>query len=135
MKQFAIALACSALIGCAPATLSKLKESQSNVYEFRVAQNYQPVYRTVTDNARECWQTGLITAQMVVQSDLFTDIRKGQVAVALHGGLGVSTYLGIDIEAVSESESTVRVYAYNDPWAKNGQRVRKWLDGSGGKCS
>lgn len=134
MKVLATALALASLTACAPATLTKLKEESTHVVEFRVAQNYQPVYRTVTENARACWQLGMITAQMVVQSDLFTDIRKGQVTVALHGGLGVSTYLGVDIDAISETESLVRVYANDGSWATRGERVRKWLDGTGGKC-
>lgn len=126
--------ACIVTSGCAPATISKLRENPGSVYEFKVAQNYQPAYRTVTENARACWQTGLITAQMVVQSDLFTDIRKGQVSVALHGGLGVNTYLAVDIDAISDTESMVRIYAYNGPWARYSERVRQWLDGTGGKC-
>lgn len=97
-----------ALLGCAPATLDGVRKMGADrSYTFTAPQNYQQVYRTVLDQARKCYQTGMITAQMVVQGDLYHDIKSGTVSVALHGGLGVDTYQVIDISEAGENNTKI----------------------------
>lgn len=117
--------------GCAPATVKGLRENHAGTIVFDADQNYQAVYRTVLESARRCHQTGLITAQMVVDGDLYTDIEEGTVSVALHGGFGVDTHLAIDIKAVDKLRTSVTVYHALGTWRKAASTVQEWvLDGS-----
>jgi hypothetical protein len=119
------------LAACAPATLQGLRERPAGQLKFEVAKSYQPVYRTILSNARRCHQTGLITAQMIVQGDLYTDTRTAEITVALHGGLGVDTHLGIDIKALSDESTEVRTFYALSSWKATARAVEAWVrDGS-----
>jgi hypothetical protein len=129
------ALLLAALTGCAPATLQGLREKPTGTGQFEVDQNYQQVYRTVITNARKCWQSGLITAQMVVTGDLFTDTKAGEVTVALHGAAGVDTYLGVDIKAVADDRTQVRTYYAMSSWAAGPAAIESWVRTGSTTCS
>src|SRR5690606_22264719 len=98
-------------------------------------ENYQQVYRTILDQARKCHQGGMITAQTVVQGDLYHDIKSGTVSVALHGGFGVDTYQVIDIKSISENESKVLAYYSLGSVQKQGDLLKKWVTESYSDCS
>jgi len=117
--------------GCAPSTVQGLREKHHGRVVFEVQENYQPVYRKIVANARDRFQAGLITAQMIVQGDLYTDIQSGNVTVALHGGwpVGVDTYMTIDIEALSENQTRVTTYYALDTWRKDAKLVEEWVRG------
>jgi len=124
-------LLAAALAGCAPATLQGLREKPAGSSTFEAPQNYQRAYRTIITNARKCYQTGMITAQMVVTGDLYNDTKTGEVTVALHGGLGVDTYLGIDIKALTEETTQVKTFHALSSWKDGATLVKQWvLDGS-----
>ena len=96
-------------------------------YTFEVSENYQPVYRKVLAQTRKCYQTGMITAQMVIQGDLFHDIKSGVITVALHGGLGVDTYQVIDITAINEKLTKVVAHYSIGPVEKYGGILKTWV--------
>lgn len=56
--------------GCAPSTVQGLREKHHGKVIFEVQENYQPVYRKIVTNARDRFQAGLITAQMIVQGTI-----------------------------------------------------------------
>lgn len=120
------------LAGCAPATMQGLRE-QGTHESFEVDQNYQAVYRTVIANARKCWQAGMITAQMMVTGDLYTDIQSAEVTAALHGAAGVDTYLGIDIKALGEARTKVTTF-HSATWGKAAQAVEQWFTKGHSEC-
>ena len=135
-KAAAVLLALSfALAGCAPATLQGLREKPAGQASFEVRQNYQRVYRTVINNARRCWQTGMVTAQVVVQGDLYTDIRTAEITVALHGAVGVDTHLGIDIKAIEEDRTEIRVYYAMSGGARSAKAIERWVKDGATECS
>ena len=135
MKNFAMAIALTAVLaGCAPATMQELRRKPGGEAKFQSPENYQLVYRTILNNARRCYQTGLVTAQMIVQGDLYTDIKTGEVTVALHGGLGVSTYLGIDIRAIGDEMTEVKIFSSSSNLAA-ARAVRAWVDKKSEGCS
>jgi hypothetical protein len=110
IKKFSVIILLVALVtGCAPATFGELrKKPGGGEASFQATQNYASVYRTILTNARKCYQGGAITAQLIVQGDLYPDTKSGEITVALHGGLGVDTYLGIDIKAIDDGNTTVK---------------------------
>lgn len=130
----AIAFAAALLAGCAPPTLQGLRENPAGTTRFEVGQNYQQVYRTVIANARKCYQGSAgPMAQNVVTGDLYTDIRSGEISVALHGAAGVDTYLGIDIKALADDRTEVRTYYRPSTWASSAAGVESMLRG-GSEC-
>lgn len=117
-----------ALAGCAPATMQGVRDlGPQKTYSFVVDQGYQAVYRTVLSQARKCYQTGMITAQMVVQGDLYHDTKSGTVSVALHGGLGVDTYQVIDITADGNSKTTIKAHYATGSIQKYGDLLKRWV--------
>lgn len=116
------------LAGCAPATLQGVRDmGPDRSYSFTAQQGYQDVYRTILTQSRKCHQTGMITAQMVVQGDLYHDTQSGTVSVALHGGLGVDTYQVIDIESAGEGRSNVKAHYSMGSVKKQGDLLKRWV--------
>lgn len=127
MKKTTVVLFLCFAAGCAPSTAQNLREKHHGRAVFEVQENYQPVYRKILTNARDRFQAGLITAQMVVQGDLYTDTKSGNVTVALHGGLGVDTHMTIDIEALSENQTRITTYYALGTWKNSPKLVEEWV--------
>lgn len=116
------------LYGCAPSTAGGVRAlGTERQVVFVAPENYQPVYRKILDQARKCYQTGMITAQMVVQGDLFHDTKTATVTVALHGGLGVDTYQVIDVSAIDDKQTKVIGHYSLGPVDKYGQVLKEWV--------
>lgn len=116
------------LASCAPSTAAGVRAlGESRQFTFTAPENYQAVYRKVLEQSRKCWQGGLITAQMVVDGDLYTDTKSGTVTVALHGGLGVDVYQVIDVSLVSENESEIKAYYPRGRVARYGEILKQWV--------
>jgi len=129
-------LAALGIAGCAPSTAGGVRElGTDRRYTFEAEQNYQQVYRKVLANARKCYQTGLITAQMVVQGDLYHDTKTGEITVALHGGFGVDTYEVIDIAAIGDSRTKIVGYRSIGPVTVSEQLSRDWVLDDSVECS
>jgi len=101
---------------------------------FMAPENYQPVYRKILDQERKCYQTGMITAQVVVQGDLFHDTKSGTITVALHGGFGVDTYQVIDVSALDEQQTRVVGHYSLGPVEKYGQVLKEWVLENSREC-
>lgn len=102
---------------------------------FVTQENYQPVYRKILEQARKCYQTGLITAQMMVQGDLFHDTRSGTITVALHGGLGVDTYQVIDVFALDDTQTKVSAHYSIGSVEQQSQLLKQWVLESSKECT
>ena len=120
---------------CAPSTIEGLRNDHANSYEFQVNEDYQSVYRKILSAARRCYQTGLITAQMVVQGDLYSDTRTGSVTVALHGGLGVDTHMAVDVSALDEEGTQIVVFNALRTWDSAARAVRDWVEKNSTECT
>lgn len=106
----------------------------SRQIEFVAPENYQPVYRKTLEQARKCWQTGMITAQMMVQGDLYHDTKSGTITVALHAGYGVDTYQVIDITAIDEHSTKVVGHYAMGPVNKYGAILKQWVLENSTEC-
>ena len=132
MKLFSrLAFFCilSLLLGCAPSTVQGLREDHSGKISFEVSQNYQPVYRAILEQSRNCWQgSSIFTAPGTVQGDLYHDIRRGNISVAQHNAIyGILTWLAIDVSALDDNTTRVETYYTNDHWAPAAAAVEQWV--------
>ncbi len=130
MKRLALCIfILLSLVGCAPATFEGLKQDYSGTDKFTVEKNYQEVYRIAQGKVRECYQAGgLFGGGIFVQSDLYTDIKKGNIVVYSPQALGTQTYAGIDITAIDDTKTQVDVYYALATWSSFTKKVRKWLE-------
>lgn len=131
----ALALAGAALAGCAPTTAAGVRAlGPERAYVFEAPENYQAVYRKVLERSRTCFQVGALTAQMVVQGDLYHDIRSGTITVALHGGLGIDTYQVIDITAIDAASTKVVGHFALGQIERSGAILKEWVLENSAEC-
>jgi len=119
----------TSLAGCAVTPTELRSTSPDHRASFSMQQNYQAAYRAILERQRACEQAGLVTASVVVQGDLFTDIQSATITTALHGGLGVMTMTVIDLKATGEASTDV-VIATAQPAARYAAGIQRWLAGS-----
>jgi hypothetical protein len=123
-----------ALTGCAAPSPQALREKPAGKVAFEIDRNYQPVYRAILDRARPCYQGGMITAQMIVQGDLYHDTKSGTVTVALHGALGIDNYIAIDVKAVNDGRTRVETFYVWDNMLTAAQVVEDWANERTSDC-
>jgi hypothetical protein len=128
----ALAGALVALTGCAVSPTELRNKGPEFHSSFVVQQNYQPAYRTVLENQRDCGQQNLITASFQVQGDIFHEIRSGTITTALHGALGVQTTSVIDLKAVDDQSTEIIVTSSSKQAQAHASLIRKWLKGERG---
>jgi hypothetical protein len=117
------------LTGCAVTPTELRNTTPDHRAMFTMQQNYQAAYRAILERQRACEQAGMITASVVVQGDLFTDLQSGTITTALHGGLGVQTMTVIDLKAAGDQATDV-VIATAQPAARYAAGIQRWLAGS-----
>ena len=113
---------------CTTLTVDELRERPHSQSTFQVQQNYQRAYRTVLTNARKCWQQAVMTAQVVVTSDIYTDTRAGEISVGMQSATGNQTFFIIDIKAVDETKTEVRTLSGGRGWSPYEATVKEWLE-------
>lgn len=133
MKTILSIFVALSVVACAPATIEELRNDHASSYTFEIDENYQSVYRKVLSTARKCYQTGMIGGQMVVQGDLYHDIRTGNVTVALHG-FGVDTHMTIDISALDDERTKIVVFNAFSTWDSAARAVREWVEHNSTEC-
>jgi hypothetical protein len=121
---------------CTPNTAGGVRDLDSNKKTTFIAdENYQAVYRKILDMTRKCREQGLITAQMIVKNDLYTDIQSGHISVELHGGLGVSVYSVTDVKAIAENKTQVTNHFSTVALTNQGPVIKKWALENYKECS
>lgn len=119
------------LAGCAtPSTVDGLRKDPAGREQFEISKDYQAVYRAIVEQARRCHQGNLITAQMQVQSDLYTDTKSGHVAVQLVSVWGPDVFAASDIASIGENRTRVATYYAVSSWKSFPALVERWVNGS-----
>lgn len=70
---------------------------------------YQEVYRSVREYVKRCMQTGLITAEIKVDAELFTDLKQAEIDIYMQGMLGRIDYFKIQITSTSTKFTSLAV--------------------------
>ena len=101
-------------------------------YTFEVNKNYQAVYRHLLEQGRACAKPQF-TAKMVVNGELFEDIKAADVSVVLMGLFSNNHYLKIRVDSIGDSKSRVHVSNKLPRWNDLARAVKGWIvDGSTG---
>ena len=131
MKYAAVALLCLALSGCS--SLNDVRNSD-NQYTFDVNDNYQKVYRNIQEISKQCWEGTAITADYVVDTQLYSELGTAEVAWKLVGIAMPVYYLDIEIKRVSSNKSHVVVHRASYVHAYSEQVVKQWAKGEMNTC-
>lgn len=135
IRMLSILTITAVLPACAPSTAGGVRAmGPARQVSFVAPENYQAVYRKVLEQERKCYQGGMITAQMVVQGDLYHDTKSGTVTVALHGAAGVDTYQVIDITAIDDNRTRVVGHYALGPVDQYGKTLKAWVIDNSVEC-
>ena len=121
---------CFIVSGCST-TSSQLREDSEYNYIFTVNQNYQSVYRKILPMMRECFERNVVTAHMVVQADLYNDIKIGNISAIFRTALSSRTHVTIDVAALENNRAEVTVFALVPSRVK---AVEEWVEDGSTKC-
>lgn len=68
----------------------------------------------------------MITAQIIVQNELFPNTKSASINSELHGAFGVDVYQLIEIQAIDDNNSEVSTYYYRGKSELLGSLIQKW---------
>jgi hypothetical protein len=136
MKIIFTILLASLLVGCATGSPQQLRNElgADRRYSFELDTGYQQVYRRLVDVMRCRYNGNMITASMLVNSDLYTDTRTGTISVGMYGGLGTVIYQVIDLRALDNGGTEVVAIFPSGSVQKMGEQVKAWATGSDNQC-
>lgn len=121
------------LSGCASSTPEEARAlGPERQYQFSVSDDYQVVYRRIVDASRKCHQANLLTATMMVNSDLYPDTRTGTISVGLYG-VTTAIYQVIDVRG-TDTGTTVHAAFPIGPVSAFGDRLKAWATGGHQEC-
>lgn len=129
-----LAIALFSLAGCAPNTVKGVKDSAAGTVKFHTAQNYQKTYKTILDQARECYSGALLLGGTRVDGDLFSELRRGEVAVAAEGLAGQNVYLVAEVSAAGDG-ADVTIWHAMSTHRGAAQAMREWVEVGSTACS
>ncbi len=128
MRTLSLLIIMLAIAGCFPATTELLRNAPSNRVEFTVPGGYQAVYRRVVPMARKCGgESAGIAEGSTIRADLYTDIRKAEIAQAWTSIAGEGYSWAVDLEWIADDRTKVTVYQAS---GRNFERVvNAWANG------
>ena len=87
-----------------------------------VKEGFQSTYRNIVDISDRCIKEQWDDAY--IRSDLYTDIRKGEIIFYVEGG--IVAY--IEIKEKGDNDSVVKIYCYSGKYIKP-ETIKKWASG------
>jgi hypothetical protein len=112
--------------GCVNPTKQVPTEEQFVEYSFNVDQNYQAVYQRILEMGRAC--TGAqFTAKMILQGEIYDDIKAADISVMLSGFFSASHYMTIRIDTIEQDKSRVKVSNKLPRWNNYARAVKGWV--------
>jgi len=132
-------LAAAALLaGCVPSTIQGLRDAPAGSFIFEADENYQAVYRKIVTPARNCWQQGasLLTAQIEVQAEIYSDIRQANIAIIMHGAPPFESmvFMSADLQAISDNKTRITTYYAQTGLEPRARAVELWVKQNSTEC-
>jgi hypothetical protein len=103
-------------------------------YEFVVEQDYQVVYRKLLKQGQACVSPGL-TAQMIVEGELFDDIKAADITVVLYGIFSQHPHLKVAIKSTEQDKTKVTVTNTLPRWDSYARAIKTWVVDGSTNCS
>lgn len=110
--------------GCTFAHI-QLKEQPSGIFDFNVEENYEIVFRRVTQQAKQCYET----RGRLIEANLFQEKKMAEVIIAIVY-LGIPhTLLTAEIKALAPDNTRINTYySYSPPgaWRDGAYTIQRW---------
>ena len=99
--------------GCMASSFNEMKRDTSiKKKEYTVNQNYQALYKRGLAKAQECHEGGLLTATIISDGKLYTDLEEAEITIYLMGGLGRQMHHGVTLKAIDKENTLLNIYTY-----------------------
>ena len=113
------------LSGCSHSTIENIKDDPSLTHTQVINDNYQAVYRHLSNMYRRCLSGG----PMIIENDLYNDIKRGDIGLVHYAFNGRATYIATEIIFISDNSSEVITRAGAWGWKRRVPEVAKWATG------
>jgi len=110
--------------GCGT-TIKELKEGD-NKKVFIANEKYESVYRKILDKSRECFHGGFFGENILVQGDIYKEIKYANVNVVVTGK-PVRSVMAIEIYSINDNTSKVETYYDNPSDVPIVEAIEKWI--------
>ena len=132
MKTIIAILAVVALAGCTtyatPAEVRSL--APETKFSFEVDAPYETVYRRIAETARACYQANMLTANQIVNADIYPESRSGSISAGMYG-IAAQVYWVIDIHSIDNRTRVDGSVALGKP-APLRDKINAWAIGTPG---
>lgn len=99
------------LSGCMASTYNEMITKPDIIKKaYIVEQNYQILYKNALDMSDKCYATGMLTAAIIADGQLFTESKSARISIYLMGGLGKQMHHGAEIKAINTNRSELTLY-------------------------
>ncbi|UTJ06649.1 hypothetical protein [Arcobacter roscoffensis] len=101
--------------GCMASSFNEMKSDSDIVQNtYKINQNYQRLYKRGFSMFQECHEGGLITAAIIADGKLYTELKEAELTIYLMGGLGRQMHHAAEIKALDNESSLLRIYSYTN---------------------
>lgn len=113
MKYFLMLLIAFLIAGCTAKSFNgMIHDKKVDKKTFVVQENYQELYYRSIGIANECYATGMLTAAIVANGQIYSDLKKAEMSIYLMGGLGKQMHHGATFHAIDNDSTRMTIYSY-----------------------
>lgn len=121
--------------GCAARSLEDLRQEPAASLDFDVEKPYQQVYSTVLQQARQCYMAKRLRHQLTVSDKRDNATKTGFITVKyLYDATGESYFLLVDVTAMNENRTHVKVSYAPSLKDDDAAAVQSWLTTDSKEC-
>lgn len=98
--------------GCAASSFNEMvRDKNYERREYLIKEGYQELYKRSLDKSRECHETGLLTAAIITEGQIYSELDKAELSIYLIGGLGKSMYHGAEFIKKDYNSTNLIIYS------------------------
>jgi hypothetical protein len=122
------------LAGCGPISAEQLRANPGGIHSFKVAGDYQAVYKKVLSHAQGCAQKAAFGENASIQGNLFADSKRSSISIVNSGALGNDTLFAIDIVQIDNDTTEVKVFYALHRYERMALLIEDWIKKNSKDC-
>jgi hypothetical protein len=135
MRTVLSILSAALLSGCAAMSLENLRDDPHASLDFDVEKSYQQVYSTALQRMRQCYMAKPLRSQLTVSDKRDNATKTGYITVKyLFDATGETYFLLVDVTAMNENRTHVKVSYAPSTKDDDAAAVREWLQNDATTC-
>ena len=98
--------------GCAASSFGEMvKNPSTKKTTYIVKENYQRLYRHSLDTAQACYASGMLTAAIIADGQIFSVDKEARISIYIMGGLGKMMESATTFKAIDENTTSMTIYS------------------------